>query len=400
MPETPNDTPPPLPEAEVASEGAHPAANPPADEAGPQSEPNLPSQEDDAAPKAERIAGQLDEPANAPNSEPASPPEIEQLASAPAPDPDPNPVSDSDHATDPAPAAHLPRPLARSGPLDPRRHAFRPDLAADNLRGQVEADRFVGGDWGQVIVPSVQIRNRPGLDAPVDTEALYGEIVVVYDIKDGWAWLQLLRDGYVGYAEIAALTDVVEWPTHRVKALGTFIYPDPDIKKPPIAHLSLNSAVSVVSQEDQFYRLSNGGYITIRHLAEEESFARDFVDVAERFMGTPYLWGGRTRLGIDCSGLVQVALEAAGISAPRDSDMQRDELGTDLLIPEDYEGLHRGDLVFWPGHVGIMADGIMLLHANAHHMAVTIEPLPEAVERIARASSRPTAIKRLKALCA
>jgi len=302
-------------------------------------------------------------------------------------------------ATPGRPAKHL-QPVDPTVPLDARRHAFRPDLAADNLRGRVEAERFVAGNWGQVVVPSIQIRNKPDTNAAVDTEALFGEVVVVYDVAGGWAWVQLLRDGYVGYAQADAISNHVEWPTHRVKALGTFVFPEPDIKKPPLAHLSLNSQLRIACQEDQFYRLTSGGYVAVRHVAEEDTFARDFVDVAERFMDTPYLWGGRTRLGIDCSGLVQVALEAAGIAAPRDSDMQRAEIGNDLLMPEDFEGLQRGDLMFWPGHVGVMVDGLMLLHANAHHMAVTVETLPEAVERIARRGSRPTAVKRLSALCA
>lgn len=284
--------------------------------------------------------------------------------------------------------------------LDPRRHAYRPDLAAENLKGKVDAKRFVAGNWGQVVVPSIQIRNKPNEAAPVDTEALFGEMLVVYDVADGWAWVQLLRDGYVGYAQVSAISSEVELPSHRVKAIGTFVYPEPDIKKPPLAHLSLNSALKVGEQHDQFYRLSSGGFVAVRHLAEEGVFARDFVDVAERFIETPYLWGGRTRLGIDCSGLVQVAMEAAGITAPRDTDMQRAEIGNDVLMPENYEGLQRGDLIFWPGHVGIMADGIMLLHANAHHMAVTVETLPEAIERMARTGLRPTAVKRPDGLCA
>lgn len=296
-----------------------------------------------------------------------------------------------------SPAAQAPRP-PDSDRLDPRRNAFRPDLAAETLRGKVEARRFVAGNWGQVIVPSVQVRKRPEPAAAVDTEALFGEVVVVYDVSKGWAWVQLLRDGYVGYLPITALTAEVEWPSHRVKAIGTFVYPEPDIKTPPMAHLSLNSALKVVAQDGAFYRLSGGGFVAVRHVAEEDTYARDFVDVAERFMETPYLWGGRTRLGIDCSGLVQVALEAAGLPAPRDSDMQRAELGSDLLIPENHEGLQRGDLIFWPGHVGIMADGIMLLHANAHHMAVVVEPLPEATERMARSGLRRSAVKRLEAL--
>lgn len=280
-------------------------------------------------------------------------------------------------------------------PLDPRRHAFRADLAANNIRNLVDAPRYVDGDWAQIRHASAAVRRRPHPDAPIDTEALFGQLVVVYEIADGWAWVQLVRDRYVGYIRADALSSEVEWPTHKVSALGTFVYPKPDIKSPPLVHLSLNSEFAVAEMDDEFCRLTTGGYVVARHVAEEGVFARDFVEVAERFIGTPYLWGGRTRLGIDCSGLVQVALEAAGVPAPRDSDMQQAELGTDVLIPESLEGLMRGDLIFWKGHVGILIDGTMLLHANAHHMAVTVETLPEAVGRIARSGSHITAIKRL-----
>jgi cell wall-associated NlpC family hydrolase len=160
----------------------------------------------------------------------------------------------------------------------------------------------------------------------------------------------------------------------------------------------MNAALSVAEADDKFCRLEGGGFVVARHVTEKDHFARDFVEIAERFIGTPYLWGGRTHLGIDCSGLVQIALEAAGLPCARDSDMQEAELGTTVLIPETLDGLVRGDLVFWRGHVGVMADGIMLVHANAHHMAVTVETLPEAVERIARAGAKLTAIKRLGCL--
>lgn len=325
----------------------------------------------------------------------------EPLVDAPETSPEPQRAAQADAAAaqdhTPQPGAKEPRRPGITGGqgLDPRRHAFRPDLAADNLRDHVEAERYVAGEWAQIIIPCAQIRNKPSIEAPVDTEALFGEVLVVYEVADGWAWVQILRDGYVGYTPIDAITSDVEWPTHRVKAIGTFVYPEPDIKKPPLAHLSLNSALRVAERVDDFYQLTSGGFVHMRHVAGQEVYARDFVDVAERFIGTPYLWGGRSRLGIDCSGLVQIALEAAGIPAPRDSDMQRAELGNDVLIRKDYEGLQRGDLVFWPGHVGIMVDGLMLLHANAHHMAVTVETLPEAIERIAKTGDRPTAIKRL-----
>ncbi|CFX22580.1 Peptidase P60 [Candidatus Filomicrobium marinum] len=291
-------------------------------------------------------------------------------------------------------------PASGENMLDPRRNAYREDLAANNIRNLVQAPRYVDGDWAQVRHTSVMVRRHPQPNAPVDTEALFGEVVVVYDVADGWAWVQLVRDRYVGYVRADALSENVEWPTHKVRALGTFIYPEPDIKSPPLTHLSLNSGFAIADMDEQFCKLKTGGYVVSRHVAEEGAFSRDFVEVAERFIGTPYLWGGRTRLGIDCSGLVQLSLEAAGISAPRDSDMQQAELGANVLVPEDLDGLLRGDLIFWAGHVGILVDGIMLLHANAHHMAVTVETLPEAVERIARGGSKITAIKRLTSVTA
>lgn len=282
--------------------------------------------------------------------------------------------------------------------LDPRRHPYRDNLAAESLRGKVEAARFVAGSRRQVMRAAVALRRRPVANVGLETEALFGEVVTVYDEADGWAWGQLERDGYVGYLPADALSREVRPPTHRVSALGTFLYPAPDMKSPPIMHLSITSQLAVAGRADRFYRLASGGFVVDRHVSERERFARDFVDIAERLIGTPYLWGGRTRVGLDCSGLVQIAMEAAGLTAPRDTDMQAQELGSEVLVPRSLEGLQRGDLIFWPGHVGIMSDGMMLVHANAHHMAVVIEPLAEAVHRIARTGSEIAAIKRIGSL--
>lgn len=302
----------------------------------------------------------------------------------------------SQHPDVPARAAV---PARTTGPLDPRRNVFRPDLAAKSLYGRVSAPRYVEGEPAQIIRPVVPLRSRPAFTNGFETEALFGETVTVYEESEGWAWVQLDRDSYVGYVPINTLSRNVMSPTHRVRALGTFVYPGPDIKAPPLMHLSLNAALCTVGQDDRFHALEGGGYIISRHVTEHDRYAPDFVEIAERFIGTPYLWGGRTRIGLDCSGLVQVSLEAAGIPAPRDTDMQQDELGSAVPLKDIEENLQRGDLIFWQGHVAIMIDSVTMVHANAHHMLVAVETLPEAVQRISRMGAEVLAVRRPPGLC-
>ena len=285
-----------------------------------------------------------------------------------------------------------------AAPLDFRRNVFRPDLAAESLYGRVSAPRYVEGYPAQVIRASVPLRIRPSPTNGFETEALFGETVTVYENREGWAWVQLDRDRYVGYVPAETLSEEILKPTHKVRALGTFVYPVPDIKSPPIMLLSMNAALSIAEGDDRFMMLEGGGFVVSRHVTEVDRYAADFVELAERFIGTPYLWGGRSRLGIDCSGLVQVTLEASGFTAPRDTDMQQAELGTEVSIPDVLDGVQRGDLIYWKGHVGIMADSITLVHANAHHMQVAAETLPEAIERIAKLGAEIAAVKRMPAL--
>jgi cell wall-associated NlpC family hydrolase len=279
--------------------------------------------------------------------------------------------------------------------IDRRRNAYRADLAAEVLRGKVEAPRYAAGEERQVIDATVPLRGTPDAHASWTTQALFGERVTVYDERDGWAWVQLASDGYVGYLPTSTLSAQLLPTTHRVKALGTFLYPSANFKSPPGLDLSMNAALCVAVTGPTFARLADGRFVPTPHIAERANFAADFVAVAEAFLGAPYVWGGKTRLGVDCSGLLQVAMQAAGLPCPRDSNMQLAELGSAIPVGDDLAGLARGDLVFWAGHVGIMLDAVRFLHANAYHMAVAIEPLRTAVDRIARSGAVITAVKRL-----
>jgi hypothetical protein len=277
--------------------------------------------------------------------------------------------------------------------LDPRLTPARPDLAAAHLKGRVEAARFVEGIEREVRDESAPLRREPAPDASLDTEALRGERVTVYETnEEGWCWGQLAADGYVGWLPANALATPGPAATHKVAVLRTLAFPGRSIKLPPVAAFSLGCRIAVIREERPF-AVTSSGHVPARHLAPLDTAEPDFVAVAERFLGVPYLWGGKTSLGIDCSGLVQIALTAAGIACPRDSDMQERALGE--AIAADPADLRRGDLVFWKGHVAIVRDGETMLHANAFHMAVAAEPIAEAVARIAAGGSPITAIKRI-----
>jgi hypothetical protein len=281
--------------------------------------------------------------------------------------------------------------------FDPRLIPARADLAAKDLEGKVEAARFVEGRVFEVIDPHTAVRAAPAPDAPLLTEALEGERVTVYDLNaEGWAWGQLAADSYVGWLSTNALAPVGAPATHKVSALRTFGFPGPSIKLPPLEALPLGARLAIARVEDRLAVTRSGAYVPLPHLAPLDFIEPDFVAVAERFLGVPYLWGGKTALGIDCSGLVQVALTAAGHVCPRDSDMQEGALGAPAADAERELRLRRGDLVFWKGHVAIVRDPGTLIHANAFHMAVALEPFAEAVARIRAAGSEVTSVRRIR----
>ncbi len=280
--------------------------------------------------------------------------------------------------------------------FDPRLTPARPDLAAGHLRGKVEAAHFVEGERYEVIDVQAPVRRAPAPDAGLETEALMGEHVMVYETtEEGFAWGQLESDGYVGWLPANSLGRPGPAPTHRVAALRTLIFPGPSIRLPPLAAPSLGARLAIVREQDRLAVTAAGGFVPANHLVPLRSFEPDFVAVAERFRGVPYLWGGKTSLGLDCSGLLQVALQACGMSAPRDTDLQERALGAAIEPDAALANLQRGDLLFWPGHVAIARDRDTLVHANAFHMMVAIEPIAAAVARIRASGSEVASVKRL-----
>lgn len=274
--------------------------------------------------------------------------------------------------------------------LDGRLILLRDGVAARSLEGTVAADRYVDTVMRRAVVPSAALRRAPSVEAEQLDQLLFGEPFEVLDETAGWAFGQAKRDGYVGYVEASALGAPGAAPTHQVTALRTYGYSAPSIKSRPIGLYSMNAQLVAEGRDGRFVK-TDGGWFVIEHLTPIGEVAADFVAVAERFAGTPYQWGGRESLGLDCSGLLQQSLYATGRSCPRDSDQQA-ALG-EAVAPD---ALQRGDLVFWRGHVAIMINGTDIIHANGNRMAVTVEPLAEAIARTnANGGGAPTAYRRL-----
>lgn len=283
-----------------------------------------------------------------------------------------------------------------STPLDPNLHAFRPDLADAALADMVAADRYVEPVLRRTVRPTAPLATAPDPRAPLGSELWFGEAVKLFDVANGWAWVQSVRDGYVGYTPAGALGPMEPAPTHKIAGRAAYIFADPGMKHPPLATLPMDAAVALAPDRDPdaaWQPLADGiGYLHKSQLRDIDRVDADWATVAESLIGAPYLWGGRSSLGLDCSGLVQTCLGRCGIAVLRDTYMQETTIGSPV---DPTAPLRRGDIVFLPGHVGILLDAERICHANATHMAVTVERLTAVVARSSALDGRGiTAIRR------
>jgi len=251
-------------------------------------------------------------------------------------------------------------------------------VAHDSLKGQVDGVTFVPGELMQVDKPVAGLFAKP--QGGLDCQLMYGAhfLELESDPRTGYSFGCSVLDRYVGYIKTDDLV-AAGTASHKVNCLNTHIYPEANIKTVPLLTLPMGAFLDVVSINDRFAKLATGGFVPEQAIVPLNTNADDFVSVAEIFLGVAYLWGGDSYQGIDCSGLVQSSLRACGQACPRDTDMQQAEVGVEFggNVP-----LQRGDLIFWKGHTGIMADAENLLHANAYHMRVTLEPLEDVAQRI------------------
>ncbi len=273
--------------------------------------------------------------------------------------------------------------------IDPRITPANGRVAASFLQGEIEAKSFVEGEIKQCSAAAADIVGKP--NGRRTSQLIYGDLFHVLEERAGYAFGQSVTDGYCGYVRLDLL-DTAQDATHWVASPQTHLYPGANMKLMTLGALYFASEVAVESAEGTWSKLASGMYVPSSHLLPINTRLNDPVDVADLFLGTPYLWGGSTRYGLDCSGLVQVAWRACGRDCPRDSDMQEAEIGRPLNQDETPK---RGDLVFWKGHVGLVTAPNRLLHANAFHMSVAYEPLDVAIERIEGAGGGPvTSMKR------
>ncbi|WP_241242013.1 C40 family peptidase [Sphingobium algorifonticola] len=276
----------------------------------------------------------------------------------------------------------------RSVTLDKRIHAVRGDLADLALAGVLFSAHYARAVEMSCVMPGAGVRATTAPGAETVTQLLRGEIFHVLDVTAEWAWGFCHHDGYVGYVQRDVL-DLREEATHRITAHMAPVFAEANIKARIVDCWPRGSLFPATVEGD--FLACPEGFVHIRHACDAQQMQTDWVSTAASYIGQPYVWGGRGHLGVDCSGLVQVALGQAGRKVPRDTDLQRESIGVQL--PEDAP-LQRGDLLFFPGHVGIMVDSDSLLHANAHWMGTVVEPLADVIARLAPLHAQPVLARR------
>jgi len=257
---------------------------------------------------------------------------------------------------------------------DPRLTPANGRVACESLRGQLPADAYVSGAARQVLVPVANLLRAP--DGARDRQLLMGEPVRVLEDHEGWSFVQASKDGYCGYL-LSDTLGAADPASHWISAPSSHAYEEANFKSRDLVALSFGSLITVTKMHARFAETSIG-FVPRQHVRVVGEVEKNPTQVARLFLGTPYLWGGNSRFGIDCSGLIQASLSACGIACAGDSDMQEKALGRDVT-----GNPVSGDLLFWKGHVAMLLDSKTLIHANAHHMAVVLEGLDEARSRIA-----------------
>ena len=274
---------------------------------------------------------------------------------------------------------------------DPRITPCRDGIAARSLEGILEAEVYLDPKAMSCTGPAAGLHAAPDVNSEQMDQLLFGERFEVLEEEGGWLFGQAARDGYVGFVQAAALGPVAPMSTHRISSLRTYAFAENSIKSRASGPYSINSLVAVEAVEGKLAKVTGAGWMTAEHLSPIGWFEHDWAAVAERFVGAPYLWGGRESLGLDCSGLVQQALFACGYACPRDTDQQQ-EMGAEISAAD----FGRGDLVFWQGHVAIGLGEGRIVHANGYHMATAVEPLSEAIARIGAGGSPVTGYRRVR----